>query len=51
MQDRTADILDCIPRLRRFAYTLTGDTSDADDLVQICLEKALRKSSQYTDGS
>ncbi|MEM1020999.1 MAG: RNA polymerase sigma factor [Pseudomonadota bacterium] len=50
MQDWTADILDCIPRLRRFAYTLTGDTSDADDLVQICLEKALRKSSQYTDG-
>ena len=26
-----------LPRLRRFARSLTGDPSDADDLVQVAL--------------
>lgn len=30
-----------IPRLRRFALSLTRNASNADDLVQSCLEKAL----------
>lgn len=30
-----------IPRLRRFALSLTRHASNADDLVQICLERAL----------
>lgn len=50
MPDFTSQLLSRLPQMRRFAYTLTGNTTDADDLVQICLEKALRKSSQF-DGA
>jgi RNA polymerase sigma-70 factor, ECF subfamily len=32
-----------IPRLRRYALSLTGEISSADDLVQDCLERAIRK--------
>jgi RNA polymerase sigma-70 factor (ECF subfamily) len=32
-----------IPRLRRFALSLAGDPDAADDLVQDCLERAIRK--------
>ena len=32
-----------IPRLRRFAVSLTRNPSNADDLVQACLERALAK--------
>ncbi len=32
-----------IPHLRRYARSLTGDVTRADDLVQTCLERALRK--------
>ncbi len=36
-----------IPHLRRFARALSGDASLADDLVQDCIERALRKSHLY----
>ena len=32
-----------IPMLRRFAYSLTGNTDDADDLVQATFERILKK--------
>ena len=32
-----------LPMLRRFAYSLTGNPADADDLVQTTLEKILHK--------
>ena len=32
-----------VPRLRRYARSLLGDAAAADDLVQDCLERALRK--------
>jgi RNA polymerase sigma-70 factor (ECF subfamily) len=32
-----------IPHLRRYAHALVHDTAQADDLVQDCLERALRK--------
>lgn len=32
-----------IPRLRRYALSLAGDPAAADDLVQDCLERAIRK--------
>lgn len=32
-----------IPHLRRYAYALVNDRAFADDLVQDCLERALRK--------
>lgn len=36
-------ICDQIPHLRRYATALCGDPGAADDLVQDCLERALRK--------
>jgi len=40
-----------IPALRRYAVALTYDTSKADDLVQDCLERALRKLHLWQTGS
>jgi len=40
-----------IPALRRYAVALTYDTSKADDLVQDCLERALRKLHLWQAGS
>jgi len=36
-----------IPALQRFARTLTGAQERADDLVQDCLERAIRKKSLF----
>lgn len=36
-----------LPRLRRFARSLTHHVADADDLVQRTLEKALRSAAQW----
>jgi RNA polymerase sigma-70 factor (ECF subfamily) len=36
-----------IPRLRRYAYSLTGDTNRGDDLVQECLERAWSRRRLY----
>ncbi len=33
----------CVPSLRRFARALTHEADQADDLVQDCLERAIRK--------
>lgn len=40
-----------VPRLRRFALSLTGNAQDADDLVQAACEKALRNWAQFTPGT
>jgi len=37
-----------IPRLRRYALALTDDPETADDLVQDCLERAMRKRHQWS---
>lgn len=37
------ELEDHIPALRRYARALTGNVEDADDLVQDCLERAIRK--------
>ena len=39
-------IVELLPRLRRFARTLARDPHDADDLVQIAVERALARSDQ-----
>ena len=33
----------CVPALRRYAWALTRNADRADDLVQDCIERALRK--------
>jgi len=37
------EIEGCVPALRRYARALTHDPDHADDLVQDCLERAIRK--------
>jgi RNA polymerase sigma-70 factor, ECF subfamily len=44
-------IVDLLPRLRRFALTLARDPHDADDLVQVAVERALAKSEQLRPDS
>jgi len=40
-----------LPRLRRFALSLTGNAADADDLVQDTVEKALRNLHRWEEGT
>lgn len=49
--DLRNEIVSLIPRLRRFALGLTTNGTDADDLVQTALEKALVKLDQFQRGT
>lgn len=40
-----------IPRLRRYAWALTRERSNADDLVQDCLLRAVKKQHLYQPGT
>lgn len=40
-----------LPRLRRFARTITLHREDADDLVQMAVERALNRSEQWEAGT
>ena len=40
-----------LPRLRRFARSLTRNAADADDLLQLTVERALVKQEQWTPGT
>ena len=52
MKDRNQRILEEIPNLNRYALALTCDREEARDLVQDCVEKALRAwSSWRSDGN
>jgi RNA polymerase sigma-70 factor, ECF subfamily len=50
-EDLGERIVALLPRLRRFARTLTGNVQDADDLVQIAIERALSRSEQLRPDS
>lgn len=45
------ELLELLPRLRRFARSLTRDINDADDLCQMALERALNKRDQWQVGT
>lgn len=40
-----------LPKLRRFARSLTGNAADADDLVQTACLKAIERAHQWTEGT
>lgn len=44
-------LIELLPRLRRFARNLTRHAEDADDLVQIALERALTHCEQWDSNS
>lgn len=46
-----SEIASLLPRMRRFARSLTYHREDADDLVQIAMERALGRSEQYAPGT
>jgi RNA polymerase sigma factor (sigma-70 family) len=45
------DLAALLPRMRRFARSLTFHREDADDLVQSAMERALDRSEQYAEGT
>lgn len=45
------DLLAILPRLRRFAASLSHDRADGDDLCQAALEKGLRARNQWQPGT
>lgn len=44
-------IVSLLPRLRRFARALTRNVPDADDLVQLAVERALLRHEQWIPGT
>jgi RNA polymerase sigma-70 factor (ECF subfamily) len=51
-EEKTSDdVVDLIPALRAFARTFCPDPSDADDLVQETLSKALANMDKYQQGT
>jgi RNA polymerase sigma-70 factor (ECF subfamily) len=49
--DFRENLVALLPRLRRFALTLTANLDQADDLVQQACEKALLKQAQWQEGT
>jgi RNA polymerase sigma-70 factor (ECF subfamily) len=44
-------LVELLPRLRRFAHALVRSPTDADDLVQMAVERALRSQDQWQPGT
>ena len=45
------EIVSFLPRLRRFAYSLTGNLADGDDLAQEVCVRALERADQWRRGT
>lgn len=46
-QEFRTQLVGLLPRLRRFGRAITGHREDADDLVQVALERALQRREQW----
>lgn len=44
-------LIEALPRLRRFARTITRNVHDADDIVQLAIERALNRYQQWDGDS
>lgn len=44
-------VLELLPRMRRFAIGLAGSPSDGDDLCQMTIERALTRREQWQEGT
>lgn len=49
--DLRLDMVALLPRLRRFAYSMTGSLDEADDVVQAACERALSRLEQFEAGT
>jgi RNA polymerase sigma-70 factor (ECF subfamily) len=45
------ELVALLPRLRRFARLVAGQREDADDLVQVAIERALTRGDQWQPGT
>ena len=45
------ELTELLPRLRRFAHSLSRNAADADDLTQATVERALRSHEQWEPGT
>jgi RNA polymerase sigma-70 factor (ECF subfamily) len=50
-QKLRGELVELLPRLRRFARSLARSPHDADDLVQLAVERALTRLDQWRPGS
>lgn len=50
-RDFDSGLTQCLGRLRRFAFALSRNAADADDLTQSTVERALKSRSQWSPGS
>jgi RNA polymerase sigma-70 factor (ECF subfamily) len=51
MSDFTDELINLLPRLRRFALATAKSSHDADDLLQAAVERALRHAAAWQPGS
>jgi RNA polymerase sigma-70 factor (ECF subfamily) len=49
--DVRQEMIELLPRLRRFAYAQTGSREAGDELVQAACERALERLDQFTPGT
>ena len=49
--DIRREMVELLPRLRRFAFSLTGSMEEADDMVQTACVKALSRLDQFKPGT